>query len=74
MAQAGTVSTAAALRLANVRGAKGYLVEDPEQLPPEAASLTSAKNVSRYEVGTCFARSSEHPSGVYWVLMAVFVK
>jgi hypothetical protein len=74
MARVGQVNTAKVLKLPNTRAAKAYTADDPAEVPVDALNLQAMSNVHRFEVGSCFARSEEHPSGQYWVLVTVFTK
>jgi hypothetical protein len=74
MAQAGKATSAKALKIPDARAASAYTADDPAEVPADALHLQATSNVHRFEVGTCFARSPDYPSGQYWVLVAVFTR
>jgi len=61
-----------ALRVPYVRNVSAYTSPSPEKLPAEALRLRLERDVVRYGVGVCNARSKEYPSGTYWVLLALY--
>jgi uncharacterized protein YkwD len=46
-----------------------YTTERPESLPDAAAKVIEGRAVHTFSVGTCFARSSGYPNGIYWVTL-----
>jgi uncharacterized protein YkwD len=60
------------LTLPGARYAVAYTTAIPDQLPSDVERLASARDIDRYAVGVCFARTPTFPNGAYWVLMVFF--
>jgi len=48
-----------------------YTTEQPESLPDAAAKAIENRAVHTFSVGTCYARTSTYPNGVYWVTLVL---
>jgi uncharacterized protein YkwD len=48
-----------------------YTTEQPEILPDAAAKVIENQAVHTFSVGTCYARTSSYPNGVYWVTLVL---
>jgi uncharacterized protein YkwD len=48
-----------------------YTTEQPEALPDAAAKAIEDRSVRAFSVGTCYARTSSYPNGVYWVTLVL---
>ena len=48
-----------------------YTTEQPETLPDAAAKAIENRAVRTFSVGTCYARTSSYPNGVYWVTLVL---
>jgi hypothetical protein len=48
-----------------------YTTEQPETLPDAAANAIENRAVHTFSVGTCYARTSSYPNGVYWVTLVL---
>ncbi len=72
MAQNDELVTRPALSLPGARYAVAFTATDPNQLPNTVARYRDVRDVDRYSLGVCFARSPSYPAGVYWVLLVLF--
>ena len=48
-----------------------YTTPQPEALPAAAAQAIESRSVHTFSVGTCYARTSSYPNGVYWVTLVL---
>jgi uncharacterized protein YkwD len=48
-----------------------YTTAQPETLPDAAAKAIEDRAVHAFSVGTCYARTSTYPNGVYWVTLVL---
>jgi uncharacterized protein YkwD len=48
-----------------------YTTVQPETLPDAAAQAIEGRAVHTFSVGTCYARTSSYPNGVYWVTLVL---
>jgi uncharacterized protein YkwD len=48
-----------------------YTTAQPQILPDAAAKVIEDRAVHTFSVGTCYARTSSYPNGVYWVTLVV---
>jgi uncharacterized protein YkwD len=48
-----------------------YTTAQPEILPSAAAKAIEDQSVHTFSVGTCFARTSSYPNGMYWVTLVL---
>jgi uncharacterized protein YkwD len=48
-----------------------YTTEQPETLPEAATRVIEDRSVRTFSVGTCYARTSSYPNGVYWVTLVL---
>jgi hypothetical protein len=67
MARADSLKTVAARGSYILR----YTTEQPEALPTAAARAIEDRAVHTFSVGTCYARTSSYPNGVYWVTLVL---
>jgi uncharacterized protein YkwD len=67
MARADSLKTVAARGSYIIR----YTTEQPEALPDAAAKAIEDRAVHAFSVGTCYARTSNYPNGVYWVTLVL---
>jgi uncharacterized protein YkwD len=67
MARADSLKTVAARGSYIVR----YTTEQPEYLPTAAARAIEDRAIRTFSVGTCYARTSSYPNGVYWVTLVL---
>jgi hypothetical protein len=72
MADQGDLDTGTALALPHARFAAAFTSLDVSHLPENTMRLSRARDVTRYEVGACFANTTDYPSGVYWVALVLF--
>jgi uncharacterized protein YkwD len=49
-----------------------YTQSRPEVLPQSAVRLLRNGGVSQFAVGTCYARGTQYPSGMYWVAILLY--
>jgi uncharacterized protein YkwD len=49
-----------------------YTDSDPGSLPPAASRAIGDSSLGSFSAGTCYARSSSYPNGVYWVILAFY--
>ena len=67
MARADSLKTVAARGSYIIR----YTTEQPEALPDAAAKAIEDRTMRAFSVGTCYARTSSYPNGVYWVTLVL---
>jgi len=48
-----------------------YTTAQPEVLPDAAAKAIEDRAVHTFSVGTCYARTTSYPNGVYWVTLVL---
>ena len=48
-----------------------YTTAQPEVLPDAAAKAIEDRALHNFSVGTCYARTSSYPNGVYWVTLVL---
>jgi uncharacterized protein YkwD len=48
-----------------------YTTEQPQILPDAAAKAIEERAVHTFSVGTCYARTTSYPNGVYWVTLVL---
>jgi uncharacterized protein YkwD len=48
-----------------------YTTSQPETLPDAAAKVIEDRTIRSFSVGTCYARTSSYPNGVYWVTLVL---
>jgi uncharacterized protein YkwD len=48
-----------------------YTTPQPETLPAAATNAIENRSVRTFSVGTCYARTSSYPNGVYWVTLVL---
>ena len=48
-----------------------YTTEQPETLPDAATQTIESRAVHTFSVGTCYARTSSYPNGIYWVTLVL---
>jgi uncharacterized protein YkwD len=48
-----------------------YTTAQPQILPDAAAKVIEDRGVHTFSVGTCYARTSSYPNGVYWVTLVL---
>ena len=74
-AQSAACSMARADSLKTVASRGSYIVRyttaQPEILPDEAAKVIEDRAVHTFSVGTCYARTTSYPNGVYWVTLVL---
>ena len=71
MAQADKIGTAPVHQLAQRFTVLSYTSLHPETLPAKTTHLFSSHNLRSYSVGACYAHTGTHPTGVYWVVLAL---
>ncbi len=49
-----------------------YTQSRPEILPPVALRLLRDADVTRFAVGSCYARDASHPAGTYWIAILLY--
>jgi uncharacterized protein YkwD len=67
MARADSLKTVASRGSYIVR----YTTAQPQILPDAAAKVIEDRAVHTFSVGTCYARTSSYPNGVYWVTLVL---
>ncbi len=67
MARADSLKTVASHGAYIVR----YTTSQPQLLPDAAAKVIEDRAVHTFSVGTCYARTSSYPNGVYWVTLVL---
>jgi uncharacterized protein YkwD len=67
MARADSLKTVASRGSYIVR----YTTAQPEILPDAAAKAIEDRAMHTFSVGTCYARTSSYPNGVYWVTLVL---
>ncbi|MFB3917297.1 MAG: CAP domain-containing protein [Terriglobales bacterium] len=72
MAHDDELNTSRAMALPGARHVAAYTATQPSQLSPDVVELRNVKDVDRYALGVCFARTPKYPGGVFWVLMVFF--
>jgi uncharacterized protein YkwD len=74
-AQSAACSMARADSLKTVASRGSYIVRyttaRPEILPDAAAKVIEDRAVHTFSVGTCYARTTSYPDGVYWVTLVL---
>jgi uncharacterized protein YkwD len=48
-----------------------YTTAQPQILPDAASKVIEDRGVHTFSVGTCYARTSSYPNGVYWVTLVL---
>jgi uncharacterized protein YkwD len=71
MAQADRLGTSTVRSMAARYTVLTYTSIHPETLPRQASRALSSRNVRRFSVGSCYARTQTYPSGVYWVVLSL---
>ncbi len=56
----------------NSRGAATYTQSRPEILPPGAVHLLETSDAHQFAIGTCYARSTQYPTGMFWVAILLY--
>jgi uncharacterized protein YkwD len=68
MAEADSLRTPGPKALAVLR----YTTSEPQALPENASQLIKARSVSSFAAGSCYARTRDYPTGVYWVALLFY--
>lgn len=71
MAQADKIRTASVQRLAQRYSVLTYTTLHPETLPDDANRALRIRNLRRFSVGACYAKTESYPTGAYWVVVAL---
>jgi uncharacterized protein YkwD len=71
MAQADKLGTSTIHRLAEHFTVLTYSSLHPETLPAGATHAIASRNLRRFSIGACYARTETYPTGVYWVVLAL---
>jgi len=71
MARADKLGTSPVHQLAQRYTVLSYTSLHPETLPAEAGRMLASHNLRRFSVGTCYARTSMYPTGVFWVVLSL---
>ncbi len=71
MAQANSLETPEARNFSAGTTAFRYTGSHPETLPRGAEGAIADRNLQRVAIGTCYARTVTHPTGAYWVVVAM---
>lgn len=72
MAEADKVSPGKMDGLQGARTLVSYTETRPERLPPQLTDPALGGSARAFAVGACFARTSSHPEGVYWVQVTLY--
>jgi uncharacterized protein YkwD len=72
MAQENRLSTRSVRDLADRYNVLTYTNVQPQNLPATANRIVADRHLRNFSVGTCFARSSSYPNGVYWVALIFY--
>jgi uncharacterized protein YkwD len=72
MAQQDALTTRETRTLAQRYNLLTYTNTRPGDLPGSAGKLLNDRRLRNFAVGTCYARSSTYPSGVYWVVLLFY--
>lgn len=71
MAQADKLATASIQQLAQRYSVLTYTTLNPETLPENAERALRIRDLRRFSVGACYARTETYPTGAYWVVVAL---
>ena len=71
MAQADKLGTAPVQKLAERYTVMTYTSLRPETLPSGATHVLASRNLQRFSIGACYARTETYPTGVYWVVLSL---
>ena len=71
MAQADKLTTASALIPSAGSTVFTYTSQHPETLPAVSGRVIAGRSLRSFSVGTCFARTDNYPTGVYWVVLSL---
>ncbi len=71
MAQADKLSTEAVRKLAERGTILSYTSMHPEALPDGADRAIAGRNLQNFSIGTCYARTTTYPTGVYWIVLSL---
>ncbi|HYX70917.1 MAG TPA: CAP domain-containing protein [Terriglobales bacterium] len=72
MAQADNVPPGDFVGLEGARSLVSYNDGRPERLPPQLTDPARGGSAKAFAVGACFARTSNHPEGIYWIQVALY--
>ena len=71
MAQADKLGTAPVLKLTERYTVMTYTSLHPDTLPTGAVHALTSRNLQRFSIGACYARTGTYPTGVYWVVLSL---
>ena len=71
MAQADKLGTSPVRQLAQRYTVLTYTSLHPETLPENASRMLASHNLRSFSIGTCYARTTTYPTGVYWVVLSL---
>ena len=71
MAQADKLGTSPIHQLAKRYRVLTYTSLHPETLPENASRMLASHNLRSFSIGTCYARTTTYPTGVYWVVLSL---
>ncbi len=71
MAQADSLGTEPVHKLAQRYTVLTYTSLHPGTLPENARPVLARRDLRRFSVGACFARTQTYPTGVYWVVLSL---
>jgi uncharacterized protein YkwD len=71
MARADKLGTSAIHQLSQRYTVLTYTSVHPEIVPADGAHALSSRNLRRFSVGACYARSDTYPTGVYWIVLSL---
>jgi uncharacterized protein YkwD len=71
MAKADKLGTSSTQQLARRYTVLNYTTLSPEALPSNTGRVLGKHTLRNFAVGVCYARSERHPTGVYWVIVAM---
>ncbi|PYX06655.1 MAG: hypothetical protein DMG88_17570 [Acidobacteria bacterium] len=72
MARANSLITPMSRDMAQSRYLLRYTSNQPQNLPSSAPRAIGDRNISAFAVGSCYAKTTSYPNGVYWVALMFY--
>jgi Cysteine-rich secretory protein family len=72
MAESNSLKTRLSREMKQSRYVLRYTSNQPERLPASAPRVIEDRDVRAFAVGSCYARTSSYPNGVYWMALMFY--